>query len=214
MQFDLAMTNHLLATTRTVRKRLDLDRAVPREAILECLDLALQAPNGSNRQNWRWIVIDDAAKKAEIGARYKRIAEDYAIQQGGAELAKLDARVARILKSYSWLAANLHRAPAMVVPTVEGRPEADWSGSRMAAHWGSVFPAVWSFQLALRARGLGSALTTLHLDEEARVARLLGVPDGWMQVALLPVAYTKGTDFRRAPRRPVDEVVNWNAWRF
>ncbi len=212
MQFDLAMTDELLATTRTVRKRLDLDRAVPREVILECLQLAVQAPNGSNRQVWRWIVIDDAAKKAEIGALYRGIAEAYALQQGGAELARQDAQVARILDSYSWLAANLGKVPAMVIPCVEGRPDEGWSPSRVAAQWGSIFPAVWTFQLALRARGLGSALTTLHLNEEARVARLLGVPDGWMQVALLPVAYTKGTDFRRASRKPAGDIVHWNAW--
>lgn len=212
MQFDIAMADELLATTRTVRKRLDLDRAVPREVILECLDVAVQAPNGSNKQGWRWIVIDDAAKKAEIGELYKGIAQAYAIQQGGAELARQDVQVARILDSYTWLADNLCRVPVMVIPCIEGRPDEGWSPSRVAAQWGSIFPAVWSFQLALRARGLGSALTTLHLNEEAKVARLLGVPDGMMQVALLPVAYTRGTDFRRALRRPAGDIVHWNAW--
>jgi nitroreductase len=212
MQFDLAMTDVLLTTTRTVRKRLDLDRPVPREVIAECLELAVQAPTGGNKQHWRWMVIDDAAKKAEIGALYKGIADAYALQQGGAELARQDAQVARILDSYTWLAANLGKVPAMVVPCIEGRPEAGWTASQTAAHWGSILPAVWNFQLALRARGLGSALTTLHLNEEAKVARLLGIPEGTMQVALLPVAYTRGTDFKRAARMPLDAIVHWNAW--
>jgi nitroreductase len=212
MQFDLAMTDELLATTRTVRKRLDLDRPVARETILECLQLAVQAPTGSNRQHWRWIVVDEPEKKARIGAIYKRIADAYALQQGGAELASQDPQVARILESYAWLADNLGRVPAMLIPCIEGRPEPDWTASRVAAHWGSILPAVWSFQLALRARGLGSALTTLHLNEEAEVARLLGVPDGIMQVALLPVGYTRGTDFRRAARVPLDGITHFNAW--
>lgn len=212
MQFDLATTDELLATTRAVRKRLDLDRPVPREVILECLQLAVQAPTGSNRQGWRWIVIDDDGVKAQIAAIYKGIADAYAIQQGGAQLARQDAQVARILASFAWLADNLHRVPAMVIPCIEGRPEPDWPAARVSAHFGSIFPAVWSFQLALRARGLGSTLTTLHLNEEARVARLLGVPDDVMQVALLPVAYTKGTDFRRAARPPVGTITHWNHW--
>lgn len=212
MPFDLAMTDELLATTRSVRKRLDLDRAVPREVIRACLELAVQAPTGSNKQNWRWIVVDDPQTKAAIGALYKQVADAYALQLGGAQLAQADAQVARILDSFSWLAANLHRVPAMVIPCIEGRPQPEWSPSQTAAHFGSIFPAVWSFQLALRSRGLGSTLTTLHLNREAEVAALLGVPDGVMQVALLPVAYTRGTDFRRAARAPVDTVTHWNRW--
>jgi len=212
MNFDLATTDALLSTTRSVRKRLDLDRPVPREVIRDCLELATQAPTGSNRQGWRWIVIDDPERKAAIGAIYKEVADAYAIQQGGAQLAAQDKGVAKILDSFGWLAANMHRVPAMVIPCIEGRPAPDWAPSRVSAHYGSIFPAVWSFQLALRARGLGSTLTTLHLNEEARVAALLGVPADMMQVALLPVAYTLGTDFRPGPRAPLDTITHWNHW--
>ncbi len=212
MQFDIAMCDELLATTRAVRKRLDLDRPVPRETIIECLELAVQAPTGSNRQTWRWVVVDEPDRKAKIGAIYKQIAGAYAVQQGGAELARQDSQVARILSSFFWLADNLHLVPAMVIPCIEGRPEPDWAPSRTASQWGSIFPAVWSFQLALRARGLGSTLTTLHLNEEARVAELLGIPDDVMQVALLPVGYTKGAHFQRAARPPVSNITHWNFW--
>lgn len=212
MQFDLAMTDDLLATTRTVRKRLDLGRPVPRETIVECLQLAVQAPSGGNRQTWRWMVVDEAAKITEIGAVYQAIADAYAVQQGGAALARQDPQVARILDSFSWLAANLGKVPAMVIPCVEGRPDAGLSPSLASAYWGSIYPAVWSFQLALRARGMGSALTTLHLNEEERVAKLLGIPDGVKQIALLPVAFTRGTDFQRAARPPVQTITHWNEW--
>ncbi len=212
MQFDRAMCDELLATTRAVRKRLDLERPVPRETIIECLELAVQAPTGSNKQGWRWVVVDEPDRKARIGAIYEQIADAYAVQQGGADLARQDEQVARILSSFSWLADNLGRVPAMVIPCIEGRPGADWTPSRVAAHWGSIYPAVWSFQLALRARGLGSTLTTLHLNEEARVAELLGIPDGVMQVGLLPLGYTRGTDFRRALRPPVTTITHWNQW--
>ena len=213
MQFDLAMTDELLATTRTVRKRLDLDRAVPRETILECL-----AARGAGADR-----LQPAALALDRRRRRRRRRRGSARSTSASPMPTRCSRAGpswpgRIRKwrafsnSFAWLADNLGRVPAMLIPCIEGRPEPDWTASRVAAHWGSILPAVWSFQLALRARGLGSALTTLHLNEEAEVARLLGVPDGIMQVALLPVAYTRGTDFRRAARMPLDGITHWNAW--
>jgi nitroreductase len=209
MQFDLAQTDALLSTTRAVRKRLDLDRPVPREVIMECLQLAVQAPTGSNSQTWRWMVVEDAAKKQAIAEMYGNAARAYL--SGAAEKAE-PGQTKRVYDSALWLADNMARVPVFVIPCVEGRLP-DGSPNVMAAStYGSIFPAVWSFQLALRSRGLGSTLTTLHLMFEQQIAEMLGIPDNVMQVALLPVGYTKGTDFKPAERPPVSEITHWDSW--
>lgn len=212
MEFDIAMTDELLATTRAVRKRLDLHKPVPRAVIEECLELAVQAPTGSNSQSWRWIVVDDADKRRALADLYRKSADAY-LSQAGAEAEKRgDAQTQRVMTSAVYLAEHLHEVPVHVIPCVAGRPPADVPQAMLAGLYGSIFPAVWSFQLALRARGLGSALTTLHLAFEREAAEILGVPDDVLQVALLPVAYTLGTDFKRAERPPVSTITHWNGW--
>lgn len=212
MNFDIAMTDELLATTRAVRKRLDLERNVPRSVIEECLTLAVQAPTGSNSQGWRWVVVDDAAKRQALADIYRKAANDY-LTQAGAEAKKTgDKQTLRVFDSAMYLAENLQDVPVHVIPCVAGRPPKDAPLAMMAGLYGSIFPAVWSFQLALRARGLGSALTTLHLVHEQEAAELLELPENVLQVALLPVAYTRGTNFKRAQRPPVSKVTHWNTW--
>ncbi|MCB1684950.1 MAG: nitroreductase family protein [Pseudomonadales bacterium] len=209
MGFDTAMTDELLATTRAVRKRLDLQRPVPKSIIEECLSLAVQAPTGSNSQTWRWLVVDDAEKRKGLADLYRKAAEGYlstAGKKGG------DAQTQRVLSSAAYLMEHLHEVPVHLIPCVKGRPPANSPAIAYAGLFGSIYPAVWSFQLALRSRGLGSVLTTLHLAHEAEAAELLGIPDNVMQVALLPVAYTLGTDFRRANRPPVSTITHWNEW--
>ena len=212
MKFDLAMTDELLATTRAVRKRLDLDRPVPREVLMECLELAVQAPTGGTSQGWRWLMVDDAEQRKALAELYRRAAKDYLSQAASAAGARGDRQTERVYNSASWLTDHLHEAPVHVVPCIEGRPPANAPAAMMAGLFGSIFPAVWSFQLALRSRGLGSVLTTLHLVHEQEAARILGLPDNLLQVALLPVGYTKGTDFKRASRPPVSTVTHWNRW--
>ena len=212
MKFDLATTDELLATTRAVRKRLDLDRPVPHEVILECLELAVQAPTGGNSQGWRWVVVDDPAQRAGLAELYRRAAKDYLAQAGAAAAERGDHQTERVYGSAHWLTDQLQNVPVHVIPCLEGRPPANAPAATLAAIYGSIFPAVWSFQLALRSRGLGSALTTLHLVHEREAAQLLGLPDNIMQVALLPVGYTKGTDFKRAERPPISTVTHWNRW--
>lgn len=213
---DLTTVDHLLTTTRAVRKRLDLDRPVDPEVIEECLDLAVQAPTGSNAQRWRFVVVTDADKRAALAKIYHRA---WTNSYGGQLTALGDAtdersvQLRRVLESADYLAENLHRVPVLVIPCVLGRlgdgaPPADWAG-----FLGSIFPAVWSFQLALRSRGLGSVLTTIHVHGEAEAAEILGIPDTVTQVALVPVAYTRGTDFKPAARRPAREVTYWDGWR-
>ena len=209
MQFDIAMTDALLATTRAVRKRLDLEKPVPRPVIEECLELAVQAPTGSNSQIWRWMVVDDADKRAALAEIYRKGAEGYLAD---ARDQARDAQTQRVFESAMYLLDHLHEVPVHVIPCVAGRPPADAPAIMMGGLYASIFPAVWSFQLALRARGLGSTLTTLHLLQEQAAAEVLGIPEDVMQVALLPVAYTKGTDFKRAERPPVAGITHWNAW--
>jgi len=211
--YDLAITDALLSTTRAVRKRLDLKKPVPEQVIRDCLELTLQAPTGSNRQGWRWVVVTDADKRAALADIYRRGAGAYLKES--AEQAKAEGRGqdGRVYDSAQYLADHLHEVPVHVLPCIraghlpENPPRRVWPGLM-----GSIMPAVWSFQLALRARGLGSALTTLHLAHEDEAAALLGIPDGIMQVGLLPVAYTIGTDFKPVKRPPLDTVLHWNQW--
>ncbi|MEQ8857134.1 MAG: nitroreductase family protein [Pseudomonadales bacterium] len=212
MEFDVRMTDELLATTRAVRKRLDLEREVPRRVIEECLELAVQAPTGSNSQTWRWVVVDDDAKRKALADMYRRNAGAYLTAAGAEAEKRGDDQTQRVFGSAVYLAEHLHEVPVHVIPCVQGRPPKDTPLPMLAGLYGSIFPAVWSFQLALRARGLGSALTTLHLGSEKEAAELLGLPDNVMQVALLPVAYTVGTDFKRAERPPISTITHWNGW--
>ena len=209
MDFDIAMTDELLATTRAVRKRLDLDKPVPREVINECLELAVQAPTGSNSQTWRWLVVEDADKRRALADLYRKGGEAY-LSAAGEQAA--DDQTKRVFGSAVYLMEHLHEVPVHVIPCVQGRPGPETPMVMLGGLFGSIFPAVWSFQLALRSRGLGSALTTLHLIHEKEAAEILGIPDDVMQVALLPVAYTLGTDFKRAERPPVADITHWNTW--
>lgn len=202
MEFDLAQTDALLSTTRAVRKRLDLDREVSDEVLLECLQLAVQAPTGSNTQGWRWLIIRDEAKKKALADIYRDAGGEYLA--AAAESAG-EGQTGRVIDSANFLAQNLEKVPVMVIPLIAGRVE-DSPGSA-AGLLGSIIPAMWSFQLALRSRGLGSCLTTLHLLQEQKAAEILEIPAHMTQAGLLPVAYTKGTDFKAAVRPPVEQIT-------
>lgn len=203
----------VLTTTRSVRKRLDFDRPVEREIVTECLDIALQAPTGSNRQGWQWVFVEDPDTKRALRDIYAANFAAYA-KMPRPSYADDDPRAGRIDKvvdSATYLAEHFHRAPILLVPCLEGKPDPEHG----AGFWGSLLPAVWSFMLALRERGLGSAWTTLHLPNggEARAAELLGIPhDRYSQAGLFPIAYTIGTDFKPASRLPAEAVSHWDAW--
>jgi nitroreductase len=205
---DTTVTDHLLATTRAVRKRLDLERPVEPEVILDCVRLAVQAPTGSNAQGWHWIVVTDAEKRAQLKELYGAMARPYLESQ--AEHAD-DPQTRKVYQSAVYLMNILDQVPVHVIPCVEGKVEANENFAG-ASFYGSILPAVWSFMLALRSRGLGSAWTTLHLAKEAETAELLGIPEGMTQVALIPVAYTVGTDFKPAARPPVEGITYWDTW--
>ena len=212
MKLDVAMCDELLATTRAVRKRLDFGRAVPREIIMECIELSMQAPTGSNSQGWRWMVVDDAGKRQALADLYRLAAKPYLTSASEQSSASGDAQTQRVFSSAMYLMERLQDAPVHVIPCLEGRLPDDTPAAAASGYFGSIYPAVWSFQLALRARGLGSCLTTLHLAHEQEAAELLGIPGNVLQVALLPVAYTVGTNFKRASRPAPDAITHWNAW--
>jgi nitroreductase len=206
--------DELLTTTRTVRKRLDLTRPVPPELIRECLEIALQAPSGGNRQGWHWIVVTDPDVRASVAEVYRRGWQAYHGSGGAAatlfrddpERAKAQRRVG---DSAAYLAEHIGQVPVLVIPClrVAKLPEGNQAGV-----WGSLLPAVWNYMLAARARGLGTAWTTLHLPHEREVAELLGLPEDVRQGALVPTAYYTGETFRPARRQPLEEVLHLDRW--
>ncbi|OBJ39922.1 nitroreductase [Mycolicibacterium mucogenicum] len=206
--------DEVLTSTRSVRKRLDFEKPVPREVIMECLDLALQAPTGSNAQGWQFVFVEDEAKKKALADIYRANATPYLDlpkpERGDIRDQQMDA----VMGSAKYLNENFEKAPVLMIPCLEGRPDAMDAGMQ-ASYWGSLLPAVWSFMLALRSRGLGSAWTTLHLigEGEKQAAELLGIPfDKVTQGGLFPIAYTKGTDFKKAQRLPAEQLAHWDSW--
>jgi nitroreductase len=209
---DPSAVDVVLATTKAVRKRLDLERPVPLDVLLDCLRLATQAPNASNAQTWRWLVVTDPAVKAELGTLYRAHLAPPMEALLAQRLADGDDAGVRHSRSVLYLGEVFGRVPAIVVPCFAGRLEDDWSLDRATGLLGSIYPAVWSFQLALRSRAMGSTFTTAHVLFEDEARSLLGVPPTHTIACMLPVAYTKGTDFTPAPRRPVEEVTFLDRW--
>lgn len=213
---EMSTVEELLTTTRSVRKRLDLNREVPLSVIEECLELAIQAPTGSNSQQWRFMVVTDQAKRDAIAEVYAASFKLYAAESAAAapKLPPEDPRSQRMMKvvtSAVHLSSNLGKVPVHIVACLEGRVE-NADVMSQASFYGSILPAAWSLMLALRAKGLGSAWTTLHLREEKKVAEVLGIPDHFTQTVLLPVAYFTGETFRPAKRVPVRKLTYLNSW--
>ena len=213
----------LLTTTRAVRKRLDFDRPGDPQLIRECLEVAIQGPSGSNSQGWHFVVVTDEAKRARIGELYKqgfglyRNMKESAHALAEAQEDPNDARqMQRVVDSAEYLAENMHRAPALVIPCTDGRVDSlQGPGANIgqSSQFGSILPAFWSFMLAARARGLGTAWTTIHLMYEEEIAGLLGIPYAEVtQVALSPVAHTLGTEFKQARRKSLDGVMHVDTW--
>jgi nitroreductase len=220
---DLASVDRVLRTTRSVRRRLDLDRAVPAELIEEAIDVALQAPTGANSQGWRFVVVTDAAARKRIGELYRRGSELYlqgktGLSQTGmtvsSEYAADDPRALRmgaVVKSAIHLIENIDRVPVHLIPCLQGRfVEEDLF--TQGAMWGSILPAAWSIMLALRARGVASAWTTFTLLYEREMSEILGIPEGYTQAVLLPIAWLKSGDLHPAARFSARSLTFWNRW--
>jgi len=210
---DLAAADRLLSTTRSVRKRLDFSRPVADELILECIEVALQAPTGSNLQGWSFIVVTDPDKKRAIGNIYAKAFALYATMpppEYDADDPRAGSRQG-VVDSATYLAEHMHEAPALLIPCIEGRVE-EAGVLAQASVYGSILPAVWSFMLAARARGLGTAWTSLHLMYEGEAAEVLEIPPTITQTALLPIAYYTGDDFKPAKRLPAEQLTYWDGW--
>jgi len=199
--------DELLSTTRAVRKRLDLERPVEREILEECLALAQQAPTAAYSQNWHFVVVTDAAQRAALGELWREVALPYIERRG-----PRTGQGQRIGDAVLHLADHIHEVPVHVIPCIEGRSEGE-ANPLVASRYASIIPAAWSFMLAARSRGLGSVWTTFHLIHERKAADILGIPyDEVTQIALIPVAYTIGTDFKPGLRAPLDSMVHWDRW--
>jgi len=225
----LSEIDHLLTTTKSVRRRLDLSRPVPRELLLECIEIGCYAPNASNAQEWHWIVIDDPILRREVGEQYRKMAVPPVSQMLETKLSRGDEAGARISRSILWLAEHMSEVPLIVIPcydvtAAEARYRdlisdpallenaAAETHGMTSGMYASILPAVWNFQLALRSRGLGSVLTTAHQGDQAAMAEILGLPGDWFQTCLIPVAFTIGESFSRSRRKAVNDVVVWNAF--
>jgi nitroreductase len=206
---------YLLTATRSARKTLDLDAPVDLGEIRECLRIGLQAANGSNQQNWRWLVVAEPELRSEIAELYRKA---YLLRVGGelfADKMPAGTPATRLMSSTEWLVVNMAKVPLLVIPCYEPYlPRIDGDESfHLATLYGSIFPPVWNFELALHTRGYGTCITTLHLQFEAEVRQLLGIPESYAQGCLLPVGRLRaGHTFRPAIRRPVDEVVALDHW--
>jgi nitroreductase len=212
---DLATVDELLTTTRTIRRRLDLDRELPRSVVEECLQLAVHAPNASNTQTWRFVVVTDPDVRAKAADLYRAAWRVYRARTNlrGARNRANVAAARRTLQSADHLAEHLHEVPVLIVPCILGRADgALRTNAEVAALYGSMFPAVWSLQLAMRSRGVGSALTTVHLLQEEAMSELLGIPQQVTQAGLLACAYLRGEPPGPASRTPAAEVTYWDRW--
>ncbi len=202
--------DELLTTTRAVRKRLDLERPVEREVLEECLALAQQAPTGSYAQDWHFVVVTDPELRAGLAELWRKGGEKYLGRVGKPE--EIPGMMGRVLGGVFHLVDHLHEVPVHVIPCIEGRTDGKGVFAQ-ASRWGSIMPAAWSFMLAARSRGLGSVWTSFHLAHEQEAAELLAIPyDEVMQAALIPVAYTIGTEFKPAVRAPLESMVHWDRW--
>jgi nitroreductase len=215
MTIDRVATDKLLTTTRSVRKRLDLTREVEPQVIQDCIDIAMQAPTGTNAQNWAFVVITDPAKKKFIADVYRNGGEMMAGSGYPPPLEPGDPRehvMPKVMESAGYLGEILEQVPVFVIACVRGRVESVPMVIAQASTYGSILPAAWSFMLALRSRGLGTAWTTIHLFQEQAVSELLGIPADWTQTVLFPVAYYTGDDFKPAHRLPSDTMTHWDSW--
>ena len=215
--------DELLTTTRSVRKRLDFSRPVEPELLRECLEIAVQAPTGGNRQTWHFILVTDRQQIQALGEIYRKGWAIYTQvqQQTYANLAQSKRMtperintLTRVADSANYLSEHMHEVPAMLIPCGYGRADIDGQpAAAQAGWWGSLLPAAWSFMLAARARGLGTCWTTIHLYYEKEAADVLGIPyDKIVQAGIIPVAYTLGTDFKPGARVPLDDILHWDKW--
>lgn len=217
--FELAEIDRLLTTTKAVRRRLDLERPVDRGVLVECIALANYAPNASNAQEWHWVVVTDPDVRRMAGEQYRKVLEPLVSTMLANKVAAGDEDGARISRSILYLARRMGDVPVLVFPCYDLAAAHERYGRVLSPEraptvmrpdqYASIYPAVWSFQLAVRSRGLGSVLTTAHQEDQPAMAAILGIPPTWDQTCMIPVAHVTGGDFKPSPRRPVEETIVW-----
>ncbi len=210
--FDTENTDRLLSTTRSVRRRLDFDRPVDHDVLRDCVRLAAYAPNASNAQDWRWVIVTDPDQRAGIAEYYRAGIVPPMQELLDRRRADGDAPGVRHSEAVLYLADRFHEVPALVIPCIRGELDSDMDFAWTASLFGSILPAVWSFQLALHSRGLASTFTTAHLLAADEVAALLDIPHGYLQTCLIPVAYLRGDNLKPPARKDPDEIIAWNRW--
>ena len=210
--FDTDAIDRLLSTTRSVRRRLDFDRAVDPNILRDCVTLATYAPNASNAQDWRWLIVTDPEPRAAIAEVYRAGIVPPMQELLDRRRADGDAAGVRHSEAVLYLAERFHEVPALVIPCIRGQLDPDLDLAWTASLFGSILPAVWNFQLALHSRGLASTFTTAHLLAAGEVAALLNIPDDYLQICLIPVAYLRGDDLKPPARKDPDEIIAWNTW--
>ena len=208
MDFDLDSVDYILQTTRSVRKRLDLTRPVDENVIIKCLDIAVQAPTGSNAQGWKWLIVTDKEKIAKIGEYYKKSFTAYSSSGSPPKRADPEQQK-KVADSSSYLADHMGEVPMLIFACVTGRTN---EIPLAAGLFGSIIPAAWSLMLSLRARGIGAAWTTLHMAYDKECNEILGIPDYITTAVMLPVGYFKGETFKKAMRNPAKDFTYWNTW--
>jgi nitroreductase len=208
-EIPLPLFDEILATTRSVRRRIDFARSVDAALIYDCIDVAVQAPTGVGDETWRFVVLTQAEKKAQLAAIYRQSFDAF-LTARAAELNAQGRTLESFSPNYRYLADHMQDFPVLIVVCREGRPPADTAGQ--IAFYGSVIPAAWSLMVALRARRLGSTWTTLHARYEAQTAAIIGMPATATAAVLLPVGHMKDATLRRAERTPARQVTYWNAW--
>ena len=204
---DLESIDGVLSTTRSVRLRLDLDRSVPNELILDCIDVAEQGPGGGNQSSRRWLIIRDPEQKKRLAELYWESAGKWMVSARD-KLAGTDHRNTSVMRSAAHLAENLDQVPALVIPCIWGVHD----DSKKPGLFDSVVQSAWSFCLAARARGLATAWTTAILNNDEEIRDVLGIPEGVTPIALLPLAFSIGGDFASVPRRLAEEVTYFDNW--
>jgi nitroreductase len=209
--FDLTATDALLSTTRAVRKRLDLEREVPRELLLDCVRIAQQAPTASNTQSWHFVMVTDAAKRARLAELY-RDAQTDTLNLVTKHRARADEQTQRVYDSADYLTEILEKVPVHVLPCLRRPLSSQPDAAELAVYYATIIPAAWSFMLAARSRGLGTVWTTQTVKREAEVAELIGLPAGMRHVALIPLAYYTGDTFSPAERPAPETITSWNTW--
>jgi nitroreductase len=216
---DLTSIDEMLMTTKSVRRRLDLVTPVDRAVITRCIELAGYSPNASNAQEWRWVVVDDPKTRAAAGEQYRKVIVPLVSTMLENKLKAGDEAGARISRSILYLADHMGEVPVLVFPCYDLEAAATRYGAVLSPdraptamrsdQYASIYPAVWSFQLALRSRGLGSVMTTAHQEDQAAMAEILDIPTTWDQTCLIPVGHITGETLTPSPRKPVDDTIVW-----